>query len=342
MKRINFRTPEFIKFEQIVLESLKSNNLTLNDVIFYSHNNTKYVIMLQPTEQLIPSSYGSISDAKFATYKLFPNSKIITIFDRYNNIILKSFTDDSYHRTFHVGDVIGFNQFCHYFMSLERAYYDTYYHNMTKMDPTGYSGYHFEWHHDGTISAISKYKYGVRIKSTSYTTKGYKFLLLTYDENEKEHGTIKTWSEHCEGKLIRTTQYKHGQRHGKDIIWNEARIATGRLEPEKYFVDKILEINNYKNGKLHGIQKKWACTSRDTSLGSVLMVAYLETIKHYKDGKLHGKSIDYDHNGNKMFKYTYLDGEMHGWQYNYRDKIQEYFKNGDLIKYHNMEECCCC
>ena len=108
--------------------------------------------------------------------------------------------------------------------------------------------------------------------------------------------------------------FKNGKKEGRWVGVEKSRI---RLR------------ENYKNGKLNGIRKKYWW---NFSYGNFPQLGVKET---YKNGELHGPCYRYWKNGQLDQKSNYKNGKKHGQWKNYRNNGQLYFtenyKKGELL-----------
>lgn len=71
------------------------------------------------------------------------------------------------------------------------------------------------------------------------------------------------------------------------------------------------KIENFKNGELHGLQKKWYPSGK-------LLYSF-----NYKNGKLHGLQQKWYNNGNIFCQENYNNGKLDGFK-------KKWYKNGKL------------
>lgn len=130
------------------------------------------------------------------------------------------------------------------------------------------------------------------------------------------------------------TQYKNGERHGKEIKW----FNNGQKNYEYNWQNGVLDglaitwqengqkeyESNYKNGKENGIKTAWHDNGQKNSE------------INYKDNKREGLHIVWSENGQKTGEYNYKNDKRDGiqttWFKNGQKQTEELYRDGNKIK----------
>jgi antitoxin component YwqK of YwqJK toxin-antitoxin module len=177
---------------------------------------------------------------------------------------------------------------------------------------------------DGQLMAITEYRYGVRIKSTSFLANGEQKVEHTPGGNGKievysmsgfkrYEGTLmqNAWSNitreyEADGTVVSELEWKNGQRHGQfkrflnGTLVEEGKYAYGQRQGDwNYFENGKLNFKvQYKDGDRHGDWESYYESGK------------LEQTRQYRFDERHGATVYYDENGKAYFKINFFDGAM--------------------------------
>ncbi|MBD3724354.1 MAG: hypothetical protein IE891_06125 [Flavobacteriaceae bacterium] len=182
--------------------------------------------------------------------------------------------------------------------------------------------------------------------------KGYheKTKKLRYEGNfdhGKELGVFKYYADNKENTLMATRDFSQGDGSCYTVFYDtkKFKVSEGNLvnkKPEglwKYYhlnSDKVMTLENYKNGKLNGERYVYYTN------GQIAEKAF------YKNDRREGKYYKYAENGNLIEESIYKNGELHGkasfydgegnllvlgeYKKNVKVGIWETYENGKLVK----------
>lgn len=182
--------------------------------------------------------------------------------------------------------------------------------------------------------------------------KGYheKTKKLRYEGNfdhGKELGVFKYYADNKENTLMATRDFSQGDGSCYTVFYDtkKFKVSEGNLvnkKPEglwKYYhfeSDKIMNLENYKNGKLNGEKNVYYKN------GQIAEKSY------YKAGSLDGKYVKYAENGNLIEESNYVNGNLNGkvayydgegnvlvkgeYKNNKKSGTWETYENGKLVK----------
>jgi antitoxin component YwqK of YwqJK toxin-antitoxin module len=116
------------------------------------------------------------------------------------------------------------------------------------------------------------------------------------------------------GDLMYEKYYINELLDGKQIYYND-----------DLFHNRIQRIDNYANGKRHGIQYMWYETNQ------------LAHKRNYINDRLHGVQLSWYMNGDKLGESDYIDGKRHGkwieWDRQGRIIFEKKYIDGKLVSY---------
>lgn len=167
----------------------------------------------------------------------------------------------------------------------------------------------------------------------------------TFDHG-KEIGIFKFYADTKKVQLVATRDFSKGDGSCYTVFYNgKYKVSEGDLvnkKPEglwKYYhlnSDKVMTLENYKNGKLNG--EKYVYYTN----GQIAEKAF------YKNDRREGKYYKYAENGNLIEESNYKNGELHGkasfydgegnllvvgeYKKNVKVGIWETYENGKLVK----------
>lgn len=167
----------------------------------------------------------------------------------------------------------------------------------------------------------------------------------TFDHG-KEIGLFKFYADTKNKQLMATRDFGKGDGSCYTVFYNgKFKVSEGDLVNKKpegtwkyyhYMSDKIMSIENYKNGKLEGEKNVYYTNGQlaeksyyKNNLLEGKYIKYAENGKpieesNYKNGELNGTAIFYDGEGNMLIKGQYKKNKKSGtW---------ETYENGKLVK----------
>lgn len=171
-------------------------------------------------------------------------------------------------------------------------------------------------------------------------------------EHGKEVGLFKFYADAKNKQLMATRDFSKGDGSCYTVFYNgKFKVSEGDLvnkQPEglwKYYhyrSDKIMNLENYKRGKLDGEKNVYYTNGQlaeksyyKNNLLEGKYIKYAENGKpieesNFKNGELHGTAIFYDGEGNMLIKGQYKKNKKSGtW---------ETYENGKLIKKESAAE----
>ncbi len=171
-------------------------------------------------------------------------------------------------------------------------------------------------------------------------------------EHGKEIGVFKFYADKKTSPLVATRDFSRGDGSCYAIFYNgKFKVSEGDLvnkKPEglwKYYhlrSDKIMTLENYQNGKLHGEKNVYYPNGQlaeksfyRNNLKDGAYTKFGENGKpieesNYKNGELHGKAVFYDGNGNLILKGEYKK--------NLKVGMWDTYEDGKLVKSETAKE----